>query len=415
MALLFKLAATHIIYFFILSMSTAMNFSMLYVVLKKCVLTLAVCSSIIALCSAQSPSFTYEHATGLVFPHHKEQLLSDTLEKKALEKNSNLNASIFFKTAFIKKPKIVKHHFKTKGDHKGIIGQEITVTTQDDAKINCTFFNRKSNKLLVVAAGFTNAREYMAPFIRMFDDYDLVLFDFRGHGCHDHNIKNLYSWFTTNTMKLVMDVDSSEVTLGVKEDLDVFAVVDYFGQQKHYEEINGLGICYGAFILAKAQARAEALPDRKKLFNKMILDGCWLCVQKVKEKIQRDPMLIFNPQRGGLSTIWPFYTPCFTTLLELGIVKFLGLPLHRLSLLDYLSAIKCCSILLWYGKDDKLVHRREFEQIWNTLNIEKKAAIITSNPHVINHFKQKELYKFIGDLFYQHNFSDFKSILLHQE
>ena len=48
-----------------------------------------------------------------------------------------------------------------------------------------------------------------------------------------------------------------------------------------------------------------------------------------------------------------------------------------------------------------MVKREEFEQLWNALSGVEKTAIITSNPHVRNHLKQKELYKMICDLYFQ--------------
>jgi len=70
-------------------------------------------------------------------------------------------------------------------------------------------------------------------------------------------------------------------------------------------------------------------------------------------------------------------------------------------LLDYAPKIKNASILMFYGKNDYMVTRNEFEQLWNALSGIEKTAIITSNPHVRNHLKQKELYKMICDLYFQ--------------
>ena len=50
--------------------------------------------------------------------------------------------------------------------------------------------------------------------------------------------------------------------------------------------------------------------------------------------------------------------------------------------------------------------------MWNATATKKKAAIVTSNPHVWNHLKQKELYKLlIYDLFLQLPYEEFIACL----
>ena len=79
----------------------------------------------------------------------------------------------------------------------------------------------------------------------------------------------------------------------------------------------------------------------------------------------------------------------------------LGLPLDGPSIQQFTKDLQEIPILLIHGKDDLMVLREEFESIWHALPIKNKTALVTSNPHVRNHIKQKEMYKLVCDLFFE--------------
>ena len=76
-----------------------------------------------------------------------------------------------------------------------------------------------------------------------------------------------------------------------------------------------------------------------------------------------------------------------------------GVKFEAISILDYLPHLQDIPVLYFYGKDDLMVSRHEFEIMWNATTSANKTALVTSNPHVWNHLKQKELYRLVVDLF----------------
>jgi len=345
------------------------------------------------------PQFSYAHRIEVAYNDHKGFPLDPSQEYLAQALNKQLNQSILFDPVFLyKAPQVREYHLRPKPTPE-LVGTMYDVTTEDGIHLGATHFDRGSDTLLVIGTGFTNEREVMSPFVAMFPDYDVVIFDFRGHGYQPFSITDTKTWPLSLT-KVGFGIDGSLVTFGLNEDKDVLAVVEGFkalkqcNYDKSYKNVFGLGVCYGALIFLKT------LSVHPGIFDKLILDGCWLSLPLYFDKVKADIKTICNPQAGGWKHHWFFSkSPVKRTLEWLG-HKLLNLDIN-ISLLDYAPKIKNASILMFYGKNDYMVTRNEFEQLWNALSGIEKTAIITSNPHVRNHLKQKELYKMICDLYFQ--------------
>ncbi len=362
---------------------------------------LVLVGSVVAQAPVQ-PQFSYAHKTEIAWNNNPGFKLDDCIERTAKVFKKHLNQSILFDPAFVRQAdKVREHHLKSKHATE-FVGKMYDIHTDDGVTIGATYFDRGSDTLMVIGAGFTNEREIMTPFVSMFADYDVVLFDFRGHGHNPVSIWDPSTW-NFNFTKLTFGVDGNLVTLGVDEDKDVFAVVDGFkrlkaeiNQGKTYRRVFGLGVCYGAFIMAKS------LSLNPGLFDKLILDGCWLSLPLFIEKAKDDLRSLCVPQRGGWRNHWFFGRQVVKDAAEYITGNFL-LPLNAISLLDYAPNIKDTELLFFFGKDDYMIRRHEFEQLWNAFNVEnnvKKTVVITSNEHVLNHLKQKELYSMTSHLFF---------------
>lgn len=341
----------------------------------------------IGVTSSQCGQFNYLYGTEIAWNDQRGKMLPSPIISFAEKHFAHLNNTLFFQPSIIKNAhKARKHHLRNhyKSERKGEL---IEYKTDDGIIIHGTYFNRNSDKLLVVGEGFTNTREIMSPFIEMFPSYDIVLFDFRGHGLESKNF---------SLSKRLIGVDLRKVGLGNIEELDVFAVIDGMKQRKKYTKIFGLGICYSAFIFLKAASL------KKHLFDKLIIDGCWVSLPLIIEKIRKDPKLLCNPQRGGwskhsiLSSVW------IQDIFMWIAINILGISLHHISLLDYVHTLEETEVLFFHAKDDLMIDKSEFEAIWNSITI-PKLAVITSNTHVRNHFAQKELYRLICELFFQYD------------
>ncbi len=352
-------------------------------------------------------TFTYSYQAEVFASNLNESFeLDPQIEGFAKAFNLRLNHSIFFDPEFIINSQRVRNYQLKPKYFKHNVGQLLKVKTSDNQIIPCTFFNRESDKLLVVGEGFTNEREVMSPFIDMFENHDVVIFDYRGHG-FDPTKLNL------SPTKMLFGVDCSKAMLGADEEKDVFAVIDTLKKKKNYTQINGLGICYSALIFVKATAIKQE--KKEKLFDHLILDGCWLSLGNFVDKLIKDPKRICSPQYGGWERTWPIKKLWFqNAFLSLGQELF-HTKINQISILDYLPKIENIPILYFYGKDDLVITRHEFEIMWHTTKTKEKTVIITSNPHVRNHLKQKELYKLICDLFLELPHNQFISCLQNKE
>jgi len=339
--------------------------------------------------------FSYEHTVEIAYNNTQGFELNPQIEAYARKLNQHLDGSIVFDTKFVGDAKKVREYHLKQKHAKQDNGELMHVMTKDGLKIHCTFFDRNSNKLLVIAPGFTNAREKMTPFLAMFPDHDIVIFDFRGHGYNNKGGNRKRYLCQRNVLEYVsgINIDASVVTLGDTEHLDVLAIVKTFKARKTYTAVHGLGVCYGAFVLLKTAA------IYKGLFDKIVLDGSWLSRDLFIEKIRRDPKLMFDPQAGGWQNHWFWTNKRILNFIEFFLFSLAGLPRHDLSLTDYIHKITNTELLFFHSKNDLTISRAEFETIWNGIGV-NKTAIITSNPHVRNHWKQNALYKLTCDLFF---------------
>lgn len=336
--------------------------------------------------------YAAENHANIIINHNNDNHYSnsfqlyDIFEKEIIEKNKELNNSKFFDTRILKSDIKFVNKLLIKDQYKKNQAEKITVKTDDNENIECYYFNRGSDKLLVVGNGFTNPKEIMAPFLHMFMNYNVIFFDYRGHGIKEKKFYRL------------MPINIKKIGLGQKEEKDVIAVVNYLKKEKSIKEIYGLGICYSALIFLKAQAITS-----ETLFNKLILDGTWISVIDFMTKLSKDIKLIDNPQYGGYSNYYPNNKKWFQNfIMYLSKTLFKHVSLEDISVSRYLENITKTPLLYIHGQKDLMVTMDEFSEIWDYSKT-TKTAWITNNRHVRNHLKDKELYKFICESFIENS------------
>ncbi|MCK4517845.1 hypothetical protein KAT92_03655, partial [Candidatus Babeliales bacterium] len=176
----------------------------------------------------------------------EEHTIDSSTNELARYFHGNLNFSPLFKIENLLDPQKMRSELLTPflGN-----GQQFTVTSQDNATINCTFFDRKSDTLLIIGTGFANEREKIAPFIHMFDKYDIVIFDYRGHGQDQPKLLDDSHWgikpseiIKNILQKLrplldwnkIPNLDVNKTTFGLTEESDLLAVINHVKQNKAY-------------------------------------------------------------------------------------------------------------------------------------------------------------------------------------
>lgn len=348
-------------------------------------------------------------------------LISPKLQNVARFLHGNLNFSPFFQ---------VKALLNQKKTHADLLspfignGRLITVTTDDGAKINCTFFDRKSDKLIVIGTGFGNDRGKVASFAHMFNKKDVVIFDYRGHGYKQPKILQTEQWTIKASEKLksilhklssrinwkrIPNLNLKETTLGNNEEKDLIAVVSHCKEQKTYKKIYGIGLCFSSYIFSKAAAQNPGL------FDKLVLDSSLHSPRELADRITESPQLLFDPQRNQWSTILSGDIDGneFTTLAH----DFFKQIFSKTTIVDkttgdYLSQIKNTPILFFHGKRDQMTpYDVDFIKNWNSIEQEKAAIIFDSTTHLTNNIKYKEIYKTICDLFFELSYSKFSEHL----
>jgi pimeloyl-ACP methyl ester carboxylesterase len=341
----------------------------------------------------------YEHKTALVFGDladpSRTMLVPDAVEQYARQTYASLNEGHHFNTKFIANSAAVREYYTDPKTPAKYQGKRVYVTREDGRHVRATYLDRGSKKVIVVFPGFTNDGEKMWPFGHMFDEYDVVIMDFSGHGYEPVSWRRPSSWFTFDLARNTFGMDSRESTLGETEDLDVKAIVQGLRDFGRYDAVYGVSLCFGSFACLKAQALNPGL------FDKIVVDGCWNSLPELLVKFRKDAKLLCKPQTGGFSEYWASKQVWIQEILMVLAKRVWGLNIdHRVFLHEYLPLIVDTPVLFWYGKDDLVVYRREFERMFPALATPNKIAVITSNPHVINHLKQKELYKLICETFF---------------
>ncbi len=238
--------------------------------------------------------------------------------------------------------------------------KEIFVTAQDKTFIPTKFFNRNSNKLVVLGCGCNYSKEYFWHQVyREFKDYDVVTFDYRVRNFS--TLKNLrfkrsFFYYLFHPGQLLID-NLVEIPIS-----DVITIAEHFKRRKKYEEVIGFGLCYSALTLLGAQCESEK--NNKPLFSKLILESLWVSPRALFKDFLR---ILFCRNFSHA-----FFSP-------MAALRFL-LPLFipKTSFENNLENLQCPNVLFIHHKRDKLfpLHR-----IWGEMKHNTKTALTTPFDH----------------------------------
>ena len=244
---------------------------------------------------------------------------------------------------------------------------EYTITSETGFDIPLTYFDRNSSKLLVVGPGFQNNRQMFYFVARLFNEYDVVVFDYRWHELKQFILQRSTLMHPINELLL-------------KEEEEIIDVVRHMKQKKQYDTIVGHGICYSTYTLLAAQDKAQQ--QREKLFDKLILDSTFYSIPEMVRKIINDPWLIDEPQVNHTSSWFKAFVKY--TGLELLIVSLTKLMGYT-SVEPLVSRIVDTPILFIHGKEDVLIPvEDQFLNIWENADHTQKYALFTPFAHVKN-------------------------------
>lgn len=328
-------------------------------------------------------------------------VLSNAILKGALSQMSHLDSfnDTYFNPRFLKQTDRVRALFEESGPEETKPAY-ITVTGQFSA----TYFDRGSDCLMVVAAGFTNHREYMAPFLKLFPTYDILLVELPGHGA---DVQGHVGYRSILAQKL-LGVDIENIGLGADESTAISLATQHSKRLKTYRTTIGVSRCYSAPFFAQA-AVSYYQDHQEKLFDKLVFDS---------------PFTSFADFVPNFPKLWVGRSKA-PIIKHIYGNKIIGNGFYYLAewitgkrfdecpaMTSLLAQLSNTDILLIHSSTDVAISMDDFERIWASLSDhEHSCALITSNPHALNHIKQKELYSWVIQSFVEHSFDHFNRII----
>jgi pimeloyl-ACP methyl ester carboxylesterase len=312
----------------------------------------------------------------------------------------------FFNTKILKNSKVMRTLMTTpsrKLRASATCGQLGSTKIDKNLTAYWTYFNRGSDTLLLVGGGLANDRDILAPFVAMFPTYDIVLFDYRGHGLN-HKPRSLKGKVT----KRYTGIDCSVVTLCNKEEEEVLSVLSEFKNRKNYKNTFGIGLCYSAVTFAKAQA---VCPNS---FDKLIFDGSWPMLKELTQKFCKDPKLFLDPQRGSTTGRLFGRIPPLRWLFRIIGEWLFGMKFDKgINALESFAKLNV-PVLFFHSTRDLLITNEQFQRIWEIIPHNQKIAVITPERHLQNFIKHKELFALMGQLFFENSYQKTARTLLNE-
>ncbi|MBL4587720.1 hypothetical protein JKY79_00045 [Candidatus Babeliales bacterium] len=301
------------------------------------------------------------------------------------DENKKEHPKELFKTSFLKQFQKVRSFISKPPQHSlHCKANIIEVVCDKSYRTEIYFFDRKSDTLLVASPGFGFAKEIMTSFVEMFPQYDILLLEQRGHGA-----SVLPETKMDQVVCSVLGLVPSLITWGQKEPDDLNTIVSTIRKDRHTKVV-GLGFCYSSLILSQAQKKYP------NLFTHLIFDGTIVSLAKTFRQIKEETGLISQvfPLAG-----YSHFIPDFDLLMKKSIDCLAALAQGSTLYNDVSFASLRVPVLIWYGKKDLLVPFDDFELLWDALSVNYKVALVTDNRHLVNHLKEKELYRWSVELF----------------
>lgn len=211
-------------------------------------------------------------------------------------------------------------------------------TTVDGQKIACDHYQAGHDKVIVIAHGFFNSKD--AALIQrlkdyLIDSYDVIIFDFRGHG----KSSGLFTWTS-------------------KEGYDLEKVLEY--ARESYDKIGIIGFSYGAAIsisvLAEQKGIAAFIAISAPYDSAKIDYHFW--------KLDLENDIFYNLGEGGrnkgirLGAFW----------------------LAKKKPIDLIGKVTC-PVLYIHGRKDWVTGETHSVKLYEKTKAKKKIAIIKNGSH----------------------------------
>jgi len=212
--------------------------------------------------------------------------------------------------------------------------------TKDGVNISYDHYKHGSGAVIIICPGFFNSKEnrWMRRSVDMLlDGYDVIIFDFRGHG----KSSGRYTW-------------------SAKEDLDIDAVADY-ALSCGYKHIGILAFSLGA---------AAAINDAAKRndIDSMVLISCPSSFQSMDFHFWEPGM--FSDLKDNIECKWQGKG-----------VRVGSIFTKKIGPVDSLRLIKHAAVFFIQGDSDWIIGTRHAKMLYEAAGTEKKLEIIKGGLH----------------------------------
>jgi len=212
------------------------------------------------------------------------------------------------------------------------------VITSDKEKISYIHYKQGHKMIVVIAHGFFNSKETLLLLQlkdSLLDYYDVLMFDFRGHGKSSGTFS-----FTSN------------------EDHDLGSILEY--ARNGYEAVGLIAFSLGAVISINTLAKTDVVKS-------------FICVSAPTEfgkidfrfwNIDFENDVIYNLNEGKIGKslrLGPFW-------------------LNKSRPIDSIEKVKC-PVLFIHGDKDWVIDYQHSHQLYNKAKSKKKIEIISNGPH----------------------------------
>ncbi len=226
--------------------------------------------------------------------------------------------------------------------------------TQDKQKISYTHYNFGHKEAVIIAHGFFNSQD--AVLLKklkdgLIDTYDVIMFDFRGHG----KSSGVFHWTS-------------------KENFDLEAVLDY--TKTRYERIGLIGFSLGAAISINVLAKHNAV-------NSFVAISCPSEMKKIDYRfwgLDLENDIFYNLGEGKIGKgirPGPFW-------------------LKKEKPMESIKNVQC-PVLFIHGDRDWVINHEHSRKLYERAQTKKEIKIIRDGPHA-EYLLRKNSKTFISEI-----------------
>lgn len=248
--------------------------------------------------------------------------------------------------------------------------EEITFVCADPSYIlHGFFFNRTSDKVVICIPPFGAETKDIIQLAGVYHEYDVLLLEYKKKN-KPFTISPFF--FRPSTISMLAGA--------------INQAFSWVTHRKTYKTTIAHAQCYGAWLLLETQSNTH----NTVFFDKIILDSCPLSLYALFENMSHDPISVMSiGKKESPSWMKKLFSFKLTQKIFVSFFQTLFTNISASALIKHIQA----PILFITGSKDFLVHKDQFETLFNAVPHSHRHAFITPFKHLHHSLKSKELYR----------------------